>query len=264
MNIPRTRFNASVSPHRVFDGVCFSLEEIKSIKRSLDGATVNDVVVSVIGGALRHYLQSKSELPEDSLVAMAPISVRPDGQRKSTGNWVTAMSLPIRTDIQDPVQRLRAVAKESQQAKALSSTLGLKFSNQIAEFLPSTISGLLVRAYGRARIAERLPPLFNTVITNIPGPDMPLYSMGSQLVATYGLGPLVHGIGLFQPILSYTGALTISAVSCREMMPDPSFYCDCLQQSFDQLKNAVTDTTLVPVKKKRRLKKKMPTRISKK
>ena len=264
VNVPRTRFNATVSPHRVFDGVCFNLEEIKSIKQTVDGATVNDVVVTIVGGALRKYLQSKSELPEDSLVAMAPISVRPDNKRESAGNLVTAMSLPIRTDIENPSKRLRAVGDESRQAKAVSSTLGLNLSNQLAEFLPSTISGLLVRAYGRAHLAERMPPIYNTVITNVPGPDVPLYSMGSQLVANFGLGPVVHGLGLFQPVMSYNGTLTISAVSCREMMPDPSFYCECLQQSFDELKKARSDSTAKAARNKRRVKKKTAKRSSKK
>lgn len=264
IKVPRTRFNGSVTPHRVFDGVCLSLDEIKSIKQAVEGATVNDVVVTIVGGAMRKYLQSKSELPEDSLVAMAPISVRPDSKRESAGNLVTAMSLPIRTDIENPTARLRAVRDESRQAKAVSSTLGLSLSNQLAEFLPSTVSGLLVRAYGRAHVAERIPPLYNTVITNVPGPNVPLYSMGSQLVANFGLGPLVHGLGLFQPVLSYNGTLTISAVSCREMMPDPSYYCECLQQSFDELKMAVSGTTPKAATKKRRLKKKTAKRISKK
>jgi WS/DGAT/MGAT family acyltransferase len=258
IKVPRTRFNTSVSPHRVFDGVCFDLNEIKAIKQTLEGATVNDVVVTIIAGALRKYLRSKSELPEDSLVAMAPISVRPEKQRKSAGNLVTAMSLPIRTDIENPARRLKAVRDESRQAKNVSSTLGLNLSNQLAEFLPSTISGLLVRAYGRTHLADRLPPIYNTVITNVPGPNVPLYSMGSELVANFGLGPVVHGLGLFQPVLSYNGTLTISAVACREMMPDPAFYCECLQLSFDELKMAVSDTTPKPATRKRRLKKKKP------
>ena len=92
--------------------------------------------------------------------------------------------------------------------------------------------------YGRTGLARRLPPIFNTVITNVPGPNMPLYSMGSRMVANYGLGPIVHGVGLFQPVIGYNGQITISAISCREMMPDPAFYCDCLSESFDDLRKA--------------------------
>ena len=236
--VPRTRFNNNVTSHRVFDGCTFSLDDIRAIKRSQSGTTVNDVIVTICGGALRHYLESKFELPEESLVAMAPMSMRSGRERGSGGNLVAAMSLPIRTDIADPLERLLAVHDASQNAKKMTFALGPEIAVGAAEFVPSTTAGLLVRAFARMRLAESLPPLFNTVITNVPGVNVPLYSMGSKMVANFGLGPVVHGLGLFQPVLSYNNEITISAVSCREMMPDPAFYCDCLQKAFDELKDA--------------------------
>lgn len=236
--VPRTRFNGNVSPHRVFDARSFSLDEIRAIKSRVDGATVNDVVVSVCGGALRRYLESKGELPEESLVAMAPISARPDQMRKTAGNMVSTMSLPVRSDIADPLERLRAVHEESDRAKKLALTVGTSVAADFAQFLPSTTTGLMASAYSRYGLAKHLPPLFNTVITNVPGPNFPLYSMGSRMVASFGLGPIAHGLGLFQPVIGYNGQITISAISCREMMPDPSFYCDCLTESFEELKKA--------------------------
>ena len=251
-NVPRTRFNGNVSPHRVFDGRSFSLDEIRAIKSRVEGATVNDVVVSVCGGALRQYLESKGELPEESLVAMAPVSARPDQKRKSAGNMVSTMSLPIRSDIANPLERLRAVHGESEQAKKLTHTVGASLAGELAHFLPSTTSGLMATAYGRYGLAKLLPPVFNTIVTNVPGPNFPLYSMGSRMVANFGLGPVIHGIGLFQPIIGNNGQITVTANSCREMMPDPAFYCDCLTEAFDDLKKA----TKRPAKraKKRRAK----------
>ncbi|MEL7311921.1 MAG: wax ester/triacylglycerol synthase family O-acyltransferase [Pseudomonadota bacterium] len=237
-SVPRTRFNGNVTSHRVFDGRSFSLDDIRAIKNSQPGTTVNDVIVTICGGALRTYLESKYELPDESLVAMAPMSVRNPSEQRSAGNLVAAMSLPIRTDIADPLERLLAVNEASQNAKKMTFAMGPELAVSAAEFLPSTTAGLLVRAYARMRLSESLPPLFNTVITNVPGVNVPLYSMGSQMVANFGLGPVVHGLGLFQPVLSYNNQITISAVSCREMMPDPAFYCDCLQQSFEALKDA--------------------------
>ena len=243
--VPRTRFNGNVSPHRVFDGRSFSLDEIRAIKSRIDGATVNDVMVSVCGGALRRYLQSKGELPEESLVAMAPVSARPEEMRKAAGNMVSTMSLPVRSDIADPLDRLRAVHSESEDAKKLTRTLGASLGTELAHFLPSTTTGLMATAYGRYGLAKRLPPIFNTVITNVPGPNFPLYSMGSRMVASFGLGPVTHGIGLFQPVIGYNGQITVSAISCRAMMPDPEFYCDCLTEAFDDLKKSAKR----PVKK---------------
>ncbi len=236
--VPRTRFNGNVSPHRVFDGRSFSLDEIRAIKGRVDGATVNDVIVSVCGGALRRYLESKGELPQESLVAMAPVSARPEDMRKAAGNLVSTMSLPVRSDIAAPLDRLRAVHGESERAKKLTRTVGASLVAELAHFLPSTTTGLMATAYGRYGLAKRLPPVFNTVITNIPGPNFPLYSMGSRMVANFGLGPVVHGVGLFQPVMGYNGQITISANSCRDMMPDPAFYCDCLTEAFEDLKKA--------------------------
>lgn len=254
VRVPRTRFNANVGSHRVFDGRVFKLDDIKAIKNSQEGTTVNDVVVAICGGALRRYLESRNELPASSLVAMAPMSVRPTSQQGAAGNQVTAMSLPIRSDIADPVKRLRAVSEESQQAKKLTHVMGPTLTADAAEFLPSTMSALLMRMYADAALAERVPPLFNTVITNVPGVNVPLYSMGSRLVATWGLGPVVHGLGLFQPVLSYNGTITISAIADRDMMPDPAFYSECLQQSFDELFAATVGKPSAPAKKKPRRK----------
>jgi WS/DGAT/MGAT family acyltransferase len=248
-NVPRTRFNGNVSPHRVFDGRSFSLDEIRAIKGHVDGATVNDVVVSVCGGALRRYLDSKGELPEESLVAMAPVSARPEDMRKAAGNMVSTMSLPVRSDISGPLDRLRAVHGESERAKRLTRTVGASLATELAHFLPSTTSGLMATAYGRYGLAKRLPPIFNTVITNVPGPNFPLYSMGSRMVANFGLGPIAHGLGLFQPVVGYNGQITISAISCRAMMPDPGFYCDCLTEAFEDLKKAAKKPAKKPAKK---------------
>ncbi len=255
-NVPRTRFNGSVSPHRVFTGRSFDLKEIKGIKNSQEGTTVNDVVVTICGGALRHYLADKSELPSQSLVAMVPMSARPADKQQAAGNLVTAMSLPIRTDIADPLERLIAVSKESSQAKRLTHTMGPHLAADAAEFLPSTLSGILARTFADWGMANRVPPIVNTIITNIPGPNIPLYSMGSRMVATYGLGPIVHGLGLFQPVLSYNDTITISAVADRDMMPDPAFYGECLQRAFDELKSATiekpTESTASNVKRIRK------------
>jgi hypothetical protein len=199
---------------------------------------------------MRKYLEAKNELPNESLVAMAPMSVRSAEARAAAGNLVTAMSLPIRSDIADPLERLLAVHIESTQAKKLTHTIGPDLAADAAEFLPSTVSGLLARAYSGSKLAERIPPMFNTVITNVAGVNVPLYSMGSKMVSLYGFGPIVNGLGLFQPVLSYNNKITISVVSDRNMMPDPSFYMQCLQQSFDELKAATIEKPRVATRKK--------------
>ena len=119
--------------------------------------------------------------------------------------------------------------------------MGPDLAADAAEFLPTTISGLIARTYGSSALVDRLPPLYNTVITNVPGVNVPLYSMGSRMVSTYGLGPVYHGLGLFQPVVSYNNTITISAVADRTMMPDPRFYMECLEESYAELKAATIE-----------------------
>lgn len=236
--VPRTRFNGQVSPHRVFDGRSFRLDDIRAIKSAVEGATVNDAVIAIIGGALRKYLESKAELPKESLIAMAPISVRAPNQQKSAGNQVSAMSVAVRSDIADPLERLVAVFESTTNSKEMTNAIGASTLTDYTQFIPSTVAGLAARLYTNLGIANRIMPIFNTVITNIPGPQIPLYMTGARLVTQFGLGPILDGMGIIHPIFSYCGEITISFTSCREMMPDPAFYAQCIEDSFEEMRAA--------------------------
>ena len=236
--VPRTRFNGSVSTHRVVDGRDFSLAEIKDIRSRWPGATVNDVVVAVVGGAMRAYLKGKNELPRESLVCMAPISVRQPGEKNTLGNQVSAMTIPIGTHIADPFGRLQFVHEEAENSKALTNAAGARQMAEYSSFMPSTLTGLAARLYVRLGLANRIAPMFNTVITNIPGPPVPLYMNGARLVTQFGLGPVFEGMGIIHPVWSYCGRITISFTSDRSIVPDPEVYAECIQESFEELKAA--------------------------
>jgi len=236
--VPRTRFNGTVTAHRVIEGRSFDLKEMRAIKSSVPGATINDVVLTVCGGALRAYLESKNELPADSMVAMAPISVRSQDQRGTMGNQVAAMNVAIGTHIADPVERLNAVHADANASKEMTQAVGAKLMTDYSQFIPSTTAALAARLYTNLGMANRTNPVFNCVVTNVPGPQVPLYCAGAKLVAQYGLGPLFDGMGLIFPVVSYCGRLTISVTSCREMLPDPEFFAECIQRSYDDLKAA--------------------------
>ncbi len=236
--VPRTRFNGSVTMNRVVDGRDFSLAEIKDIRTRLPGATVNDVVVAVVGGAMRKYLKGINELPRESLVCMAPISVRQPGEKSSLGNQVSAMTIPIGTHIADPFGRLQFVHEEAEASKALTNAAGARQMAEYSSFMPSTLTGLAARLYVRLGLANRIAPMFNTVITNIPGPPVPLYMNGARLVTQYGLGPVFEGMGIIHPVFSYCGRITISFTSDRSIIPDPEVYAKCLQESFEEMKAA--------------------------
>jgi WS/DGAT/MGAT family acyltransferase len=236
--VPRTRFNGTISPHRVVDGRTFPLATMKAIKAAVPGATINDLVLSIVGGGLRRYLESKGELPDASMVAMAPISVRGKSLSGTQGNQVSAMAALLCTDIPDPLARLDAVRAGTLQSKALTEAVGASLLTDYSQFIPSSLAGLAARLYTRAGLANRIRPIFNCVVTNIPGPQQSLYSGGARLVTQYGLGPIVDGMALIHPVFSYCGEITISFTSCREIMPDPAFYAECIEAAYEDIREA--------------------------
>jgi WS/DGAT/MGAT family acyltransferase len=236
--VPRTLFNANVSQHRVIEGRRFDLSAIKRIKGTRAGATVNDVMLTVVGGALRRYLDARSALPPESLVVMCPISLRPKDETAGGGNQVGAMTVPLGTNIANPALRLDAVHRATAQSKVVQEAVDARQMTELAQHLPGALIGAGARMasdFGLSRSAE-LP--YNTVVTNIPGPQYPLYSCGARLVAMYGLGMVHDGMGLMNVVSSYCGDVNISVTADREMMPDPAFYAECLQSSFEELDGA--------------------------
>jgi len=246
-NVPRTRFNANVSPHRVFNAVNVPLDDIKLIKNSYEGATVNDVAITIVGGALRKYLAAHDELPEESLAAMAPVNVRSD-KDKTGGNIVSTLTVQIRSDIENAAERLAAVNEGTRSAKEYNNAIGAKAMTDYSRFIPSTLTAQGARLASRWGLANRMNPMFNCVITNVPGPPIPLFNTGAQMVANYGTGPVADGLGLFHVISSYCGQFVISATSDREMMPDPDFYRQCLLDSFSDSLAAAKKSLAKPKK----------------
>jgi WS/DGAT/MGAT family acyltransferase len=234
--VPRTRFNGTVSAHRVVEGRSFDLSEVRDIRKRVDGATVNDVILTICAGALRRYLQHHGELPDESLVAMAPISVRPADQLQTAGNQISAMFVTLCTNIADPLERLEAVHDGTQNSKATAEAVGARTMTDITQVLPGTLSGLAARLYTRFGLANRIKPFLNTIITNVPGPQIPLYFTGARMVALHGMGPIMEGVGIIHPVFSCSGKISVAVTCCRDMMPDPEFYADCLQASYDDLK----------------------------
>jgi WS/DGAT/MGAT family acyltransferase len=237
--IPRTRWSGPVTAHRVFDAISLELDDLRTIKQSVPGATINDVVLTVVGGGLRSYLIAKDELPADPLIAMAPISVRTEAERGAAGNMVSGMFTTLGTDVADPLERLRTVRESTHNSKEFTNALGARTLVDMADLMPGGLVGLGARTSARLSLANRLRPVFNTTVTNMPGPRHALYMAGAELVAMYGAGMITEGMGLIHPVMSYRSDITISFTSCREMLPDPAYYADCLRGSFDDLAAAV-------------------------
>ncbi len=235
---PRTRFNGTVSPHRVVEGRSFDMDDIKMIKNAIHGATINDAILTIVGGAMRRYLDHYGELPNEQLKAMAPISVRPADQQKAAGNLVSAMVVGLGSHIADPIERLGHVHAGAAASKQMTQAIGARLMTDYQQFLPGATAGLAARMWTGMQLANRVRPPFNCVVTNVPGPQIPMYSAGAKLHSFTGLGPILDGMALIHPVFSYCGKISISFTSCRQIMPDPGFYAECIQNSFDELFDA--------------------------
>lgn len=246
---PNTRLNGTVSPHRVFDGVPFPLDDIRAIKDAVEGATVNDVILSIVGGGLRRYLSATGELPEKSLLAMAPISVRDKNEKSALGNLVSAMVVKLGTHIDDPLKRLKYVHKKSSESKALTNAVGARTLTEFSKLMPAGLSGLSARLYTRLGIANAHAPAFNCVVTNVPGSPVPLYFAGARMLRMMGTGPVFDTMALINTIYSYAGTIAISFTSDRKSMPDPAAYADALRETFEELKAATVGKRSKPAPK---------------
>ena len=241
---PSTRFNRKVSAHRVVDGVTFDLDDVRAMRALCRGATVNDVVLAIEGGALRTYLRDNDELPSASLTAMCPISLRSTGETATGGNQVGAMVVPLHTDIADARQRLSAVYSSTRAAKEVQNAVGASTLTDLTQFVPASTAALAGRLAASMEIQyENVAPPYNTVVTNVPGPQQPLYMAGAKMVASYGFGMVHDNMGLMNVVTSYVGQLAVTATADRDMMPDPAFYADCLRHSFEELRAAAGVTT---------------------
>ena len=239
MLAPRTRFNRVISAHRVAEGRSVPLADIKAIRALAPGCKVNDVFLAIVGGAMRRYLLAKDDLPDKTLTAMAPISVRSGGEKGDMGNQVAAMVAPLGTHLADPVERLTFVHSQTANSKAMTEAIGARNMTEASKVAPALWMSLAARLYTRLGLANRgVAPTFSTVVTNVPGPPVPIYSAGARLESMMGLLCLTDGIGLGHTVQSYVDEATITFTACRDLMPDPEFYAQCIQDSFEELRDA--------------------------
>ena len=215
---PRTAFNGTISGHRRIAFTDLQLDAIKAIKNAAD-ATVNDVVLTLCGGALRRYLEERDELPETSLLATVPVSVR--GTSTAGGvNQVSALFTRLGTDIADPAERLRFVAAGNRTAKEHNKAIPAEALQEWAELAAPKTFGMAVRIYSGLRLAEKHPVVHNLVVSNVPGPPVPIYFLGGLVEAMYPLGPVFHGAGLNITVISSNGKVHVGLIACEEQMPD--------------------------------------------
>jgi WS/DGAT/MGAT family acyltransferase len=232
---PKTRFNGRISPHRRFVFGQLDLDEVKAVKNK-HRCTVNDVVVSICAGAVRSWLLKHDDLPADPLVVQIPVSVRTDEQMGTYGNRIMLMSAPFFTNEPNGVRRLekthRALAAMKEHHRALPAEL-LQDTNH---FIPPAVFARAARATFAISTSGAGRPTWNLVVSNVPGPQFPLYCAGARLVAHYPVSVITDGMGLNMTVMSYDGHMDFGIVADRDQMPDLWSLMDRLQDSLEELK----------------------------
>ena len=239
LTAPRTSFNGTITGHRSIALTDVSLDTIKEIKRAVPGATVNDVVLALSGGALRRYLMGRGELPDTSLLASVPVSVRNESTRSGGRNKVSTIFCRLGTDIEDPLKRITEMAVDNANAKDHHTAVPADTLQEWAEFAAPRTFGLAVRMVSDLRLAEKAPVIHNLVISNVPGPPVPLYFVGARIDALYPLGPIFHGAGLNITVMSNNGQMHIGAIACRELMPQVWDLVDQFPVELEAMRKAV-------------------------
>jgi WS/DGAT/MGAT family acyltransferase len=225
---PSTPFNVPIGPHRRFTSVRADLNQFKAVKNRLSG-TVNDVVLAVVTGALGRYMRRHGEATDDVVLrAMVPVSVRAEIERGALGNRVAAVWAPLPVGIEDPVERLRSISGSMQELKASGQAVGAQVLTQLSGFAPPTIMSQAARLQARQR-------LFNLVVTNVPGPQFPLYLLGRELEAIFPMVPLAKNTALGIAIMSYNGQLNFGLSGDYDALADIELLADELRASIEEI-----------------------------
>jgi WS/DGAT/MGAT family acyltransferase len=240
-----TPLNAEVGPSRRFDWMETSLEDVKAVKNSL-GGTVNDVVLATVSGALRRFFQNRGLDPDELDVrAMVPVSVRRDDEHEVLGNRIAEMVADLPVDEPNPATRLDLVRATMSDLKESKQAVGAEVMTAIAEW---TVPNLLVQA---VRLAARSRP-YNLVVTNVPGPQVPLYMLGCRMLTSYPVVPLFQNQTLVVGLFSYDGGLYWGLNADWETVPDLHEFVEALRDSFAELQKCAAKKRRRPAARKSR------------
>ena len=232
---PKTSLNTRITPHRRYAMAEVSLADVKHVKNAV-GATVNDVVLAICAGAMRTWLQSRNELPDNDLVGFVPISVRTETERGTMGNRVSGMLVRLVTTISDPVERLVAIREATKHAKEQEHAVSAQQLTDWTEFAAPAVAASAARLVSRLRVFDRVNnAMFNVVISNVPGPPIPLYSAGARVLGVWPMGPITDGAGLNITVMSYLGSINFGLVACRELAPDLDRLAHCIVDATEEL-----------------------------
>ena len=215
---PRTSFNATITARRSVAFTDIALADVKAVKREF-GVTVNDVVTAVVGGALRHYLEDRGELPERPLLAAVPVSVHDQTPDRAGTTKVSVMFSTLGTDEPDPVERLKTISSANTRAKEIHKMVGADTLMRWAELSWLNALGVGARLYSALHLADHHPVVHNLILSNVAGPPVPLYMAGARVVGFYPFGPITDGAALNVTVLSQGDRVGFGIITCPDLVP---------------------------------------------
>ncbi|MDB4977586.1 MAG: hypothetical protein JWN48_5927 [Myxococcaceae bacterium] len=240
---PRTRWNGPLSALRNTAFARVSLEDVKAIRKPF-GASANEVVLAICAGALRSYLEARGELPLAPLIAACPIATRVRG---TTANKVSAMVTSLATNLEDPVERLLRIREVTRNAKQEHDALGGDMLRSWAELMTPGLVTTAARLYSKYRLSELHRPMFNLMISNVPGPRVPIYFAGAELVGAYPLGPISEGAGLNITVMTYTSHVDFGFIASPALLDDLDVLAGLIPAAARELVSASATVSALPV-----------------
>lgn len=234
----RTVFNRTLSPRRSFASATLPLADLKEVKNAA-GVTLNDVVLAIVAGALDRFFEARGERPSRPLIASVPIAVAGSGSvPRTAGNRVANLFTSLCNDVTDPLERLKRIHAVTEQSKQVQHQLGVETMLDWSEALPAVAYKWILRAYSRSGLSDVMPPPANLIVSNVRGPDHPLYVAGAQLRTIYSVGPAVEGIGLNITAWSYWGNVAFALIADADAVADLHPITDAFAASLEDLKRA--------------------------
>ena len=230
---PKTPINVSITNQRTFSSLSFPLHAIKHIAKS-NGVTLNDVVMAICSGALRRYLADLNCVPDQSLLAAVPISLREAGNT-DMNTQASMLRISLASTVADPKARLLAINQASKSAKAASASMNAVMPTDFPSLGVPWILSSVAALFGRSKLANNMAPLANLVISNVPGPNVALYLAGAKMVTYYPVSIVTHSLALNVTVQSYNGSLDFGLIACRKVMPDLPELGKYMQKSFEEM-----------------------------
>jgi diacylglycerol O-acyltransferase len=221
LDTPRTSFNGAITARRSFATATLPLDELRRVRKAVPDATLNDVVLAVVAGGMRSWLDDRGERLDKPLTAGVPVGTDVlSGQARLGGNRVSNLFTCLHTDVDDPVQRLLAISRTTRAAKEVQQTLGADMLADWSQFTPPAPFRAFMRAYSKRRHADRHPAPFNLVVSNVPGPREPVSFGGARMTEMFSVGPILEGIALNVTVWSYLDQMHFSLLSCPDNIAD--------------------------------------------